>query len=132
MSTLSGHVALVTGASRGLGKAIALALAGAGADVAVNYRVQAEAAESVAQSIRALGRKVIVVQGDVSLSADVERVVSTTQKQLGAVAPFPLAAGAMETGLPALAKFAGVALAMSETVPICTTVGCGFLRTSSS
>ena len=85
MSTLSGHVALVTGASRGLGKAIALALARAGADVAVNYRVQAEAAESVAQSIRALGRKVIVVQGDVSLSADVERVVSTTEKQLGAV-----------------------------------------------
>lgn len=85
MSMLSGHVALVTGASRGLGKAIALALAGAGADVAVNYRVQAEAAESVAQSIRALGRKVIVVQGDVSLSADVERVVSTTEQQLGPV-----------------------------------------------
>ena len=85
MSTLSGHVALVTGASRGLGKAIALALAGAGADVAVNYRVQAEAAESVAQSIRALGRKVIVVQGDVSLSADVERVVSTTEKRLGPI-----------------------------------------------
>lgn len=85
MSTLSGHVALVTGASRGLGKAIALALAGAGADVAVNYRVQAEAAESVAQSIRALGRKVIVVRGDVSLSADVERVVSTTEKRLGPI-----------------------------------------------
>jgi 3-oxoacyl-[acyl-carrier protein] reductase len=85
MSMLSGHVALVTGASRGLGKAIALALAGAGADVAVNYRAQAEAAESVAQSIRALGRKVIVVQGDVSLSADVERVVTATEKQLGPI-----------------------------------------------
>lgn len=83
MSTLSGRIALVTGASRGLGKAMALALAEAGADVAVNYRAQAEAAESVAQSIRALGRQAIVVQGDVSLSADVERVVSTTEKQLG-------------------------------------------------
>lgn len=83
MSLLAGRVALVTGASRGLGKAMALALAEAGADVAVNYRAQAEAAESVAQSIRALGRQAIVVQGDVSLSAEVERVVSATEKQLG-------------------------------------------------
>lgn len=85
MNPLSGRIALVTGASRGLGKAMALALAEAGADVAVNYRAQAEAAESVAQSIRALGRQSIVVQGDVSRSADVERVVSATEKQLGPV-----------------------------------------------
>lgn len=85
MTTLSGRVALVTGASRGLGKAIALALAGAGADVAVNYRAQAKAAHAVCQSILALGRKAIAVQADVSLSADVERLVSATEKQLGAV-----------------------------------------------
>ena len=66
MPTLSGRVALVTGASRGIGKAIAIALAEAGADIAVNYRVQAEAAESVCQTIRAAGRKCIAVQADVS------------------------------------------------------------------
>jgi 3-oxoacyl-[acyl-carrier protein] reductase len=85
MTTLSGRVALVTGASRGIGKAIALALAEAGADVAVNYRAQAEAAEAVCQTIRATGRKCIAVQADVSLSADVDRLVSTTETQLGSV-----------------------------------------------
>ncbi|MGC2391528.1 MAG: SDR family NAD(P)-dependent oxidoreductase, partial [Candidatus Acidiferrum sp.] len=62
MSSLTGKIALVTGASRGIGKAIAIALAEAGADVAVNYRVRAEAAESVCQTIRAAGRKCIAVQ----------------------------------------------------------------------
>jgi len=85
MTTLSGRVALVTGASRGIGKAIAIALAEAGADVTVNYRAQAEAAEVVCQTIRATGRKCIAVQADVSLSADVDRLVSTTEAQLGSV-----------------------------------------------
>ena len=65
MSTLSGRIALVTGASRGIGRAIALALAEAGADIAVNYRAQAQAAESVCKTIRAVGRKSISVQADV-------------------------------------------------------------------
>ncbi|HKW57493.1 MAG TPA: SDR family NAD(P)-dependent oxidoreductase [Candidatus Acidoferrum sp.] len=85
MVSLAGRVALVTGASRGLGKAMAFALAEAGAAVAVNYRVQAEAAQAVCESIRALGRQAIAVQGDVSGSADVERVVSTTETELGPV-----------------------------------------------
>jgi 3-oxoacyl-[acyl-carrier protein] reductase len=85
MSTLSGRIALVTGASRGIGKAIAFALAAAGADVAVNYRAQAEAAEAVCQTIRSVGRKCIAVQADVSLSAEVDRLVSTTETQLGPV-----------------------------------------------
>jgi 3-oxoacyl-[acyl-carrier protein] reductase len=85
MSSLSGKIALVTGASRGLGKAMALALAEAGTDVAVNFRTQAEAAEAVRQTIRATGRKCIAIQADVSLSADVDRLVSTTEMQLGPV-----------------------------------------------
>ncbi|HXJ07343.1 MAG TPA: SDR family NAD(P)-dependent oxidoreductase [Candidatus Acidoferrum sp.] len=85
MSSLSGKIALVTGASRGLGKAIALALADAGADVAVNYRVQAEAAEAVCKTIRASGRKCIAIQADVSITADVERLVKTVDNELGPV-----------------------------------------------
>ena len=85
MHTLSGRVALVTGASRGIGKAIALALAGAGADVAVNYRTQAEAAEAVRQTILSAGRKSIAIQADVSITAEVERLVRTVENELGPV-----------------------------------------------
>jgi 3-oxoacyl-[acyl-carrier protein] reductase len=85
MPTLSGRVALVTGASRGIGKAIALALADAGADIAVNYRAQAEAAEAVCQTIRSAGRQSIAIQADVSLTADVDRLVNTVENELGPV-----------------------------------------------
>jgi 3-oxoacyl-[acyl-carrier protein] reductase len=84
MNIFSGRVALVTGASRGIGKAIAIALAEAGADIAVNYRVQAEAAEAVCQTIRA-ARRCIAVQADVSITADVERLVKTVENELGPV-----------------------------------------------
>jgi 3-oxoacyl-[acyl-carrier protein] reductase len=85
MHTLSGRVAPVTGASRGIGKAIALALADAGADIAVNYRAQAEAAEAVRQTIRSAGRKSIAIQADVSITADVDRLVETVENELGPV-----------------------------------------------
>jgi 3-oxoacyl-[acyl-carrier protein] reductase len=63
---LKGRTALVTGGSRGIGRAIALALAEEGADVAVNYVSSEGAARDVAETIAKMGRKAIVVQADVA------------------------------------------------------------------
>ncbi len=82
---LESRVALVTGASRGIGRAIAVALAAAGADVVVNFRNQRAAAEQVCATIGELGRRAIPLQADVSLSADVERLVSVVERDLGPV-----------------------------------------------
>jgi len=65
-SRLLGKVALVTGASRGIGRGIALALAGEGCDVAVNFVGSKEKAQAVVKDIKALGRRAIAVQADVS------------------------------------------------------------------
>ncbi|MGO9096000.1 MAG: 3-oxoacyl-ACP reductase family protein [Bryobacteraceae bacterium] len=85
MDDIAGKVALVTGASRGIGRAIALALARAGADLAINYRSREAEAAAVATQIRGLGRRCIAVQADVSKSAEVARLVGTVQAQLGAI-----------------------------------------------
>ena len=85
MSELAGKVALVTGSSRGLGRAIALALAAAGADVAVNYRKNAKEADAVVAEIRKLGRRAVAIGADVSRQADVTRLVAETKAQLGTI-----------------------------------------------
>jgi 3-oxoacyl-[acyl-carrier protein] reductase len=85
MSELHGRVALVTGASRGIGRSIALALAEAGADVAVNYRASAGAACELEQRILALGRRAVIVEADVSKASEVERLVRTAEERLGAI-----------------------------------------------
>lgn len=82
---LAGRIALVTGASRGIGRGIALALAQRGADVAVNYRTNEELAQEVCSAIQALGRRCVAVQADVSLSAEVERLMEAVHGELGKV-----------------------------------------------
>lgn len=80
---LTGATALVTGAGRGIGRAIALSLAGAGADVAVNDFADEAACEQVVAEIRALGRDGIVVMADVSDAAQVEDMVARAESDLG-------------------------------------------------
>lgn len=85
MSELKSRVALVTGSSRGIGKAVALALAEAGAVVAVNYREREDDAGAVAEAIRKRGGHAAVFGADVSLSAQVHRMVHEVERQLGPV-----------------------------------------------
>ena len=86
MFDLTGKSALVTGASRGLGRAIALALAGQGADIAVNYRGNAGAADEVAGLIIGMGRRAVTVQGDTSEGrAACETIVNASLDGLGTV-----------------------------------------------
>lgn len=83
--SLAGKVALVTGASSGIGHAIALACAQAGADVVVGYRTSEQGANEVAGAIRALGRRAQVVQADTSDPQDVERLARDAVGTLGRV-----------------------------------------------
>jgi 3-oxoacyl-[acyl-carrier protein] reductase len=85
MQDLKNRVALVTGGSRGIGAGIAVALARAGADVAVNYRERADAAKAVCAEITGLGRKALAVRADVSVAAEVRRMVSKVESRLGQV-----------------------------------------------
>lgn len=80
---LEGKIALVTGASRGIGRAVALELARQGANVAVNYAGNEAKANEVVEAIRSLGREAIAVQADVARAEDVERMVKTTIDHFG-------------------------------------------------
>ena len=81
--TLAGKVALVTGGSRGIGRAIALTLAEHGADVAINYAGNTAAAEEVKGAIEGMGRKAILVQGSVADTDGVQAIVNQVVKELG-------------------------------------------------
>ena len=82
---LNNRVALVTGASRGIGRAIAVALAEAGASVAVTYRERVVEALSVVTDIQAMGRRAVAVRADVSVSAEVTDMVTRVSAELGPI-----------------------------------------------
>jgi 3-oxoacyl-[acyl-carrier protein] reductase len=82
---LTGKVAVVTGASRGIGRAIALHLAEAGADVVVNYAGSENAAQEVVQQIEALGRKAVKARADVSSSQEAEDLIKLAIETFGKI-----------------------------------------------
>ena len=85
LDDLTGKIALVTGASRGIGRAVALALAEAGADLAVNYLSREAQALDTVKTIERLGRRAIPVRADVSLAAEVDGMVTVIEADLGQV-----------------------------------------------
>ncbi len=85
MSKLTGKVAIVTGASKGIGAGIAKELAAAGASVVVNYSSSREGADQVVAEITGKGGKAVAVQGDVSNAADVLRLFAETEKAYGSL-----------------------------------------------
>lgn len=83
--SLKQQVAIVTGASSGLGAGAARALADAGAAVVINYNSKAEPAEKLVEEIRAAGGRALAVGADVSKEADVERLFAQTIEHFGAL-----------------------------------------------
>ena len=85
MNELLGKIALVTGASRGIGRGCAVALANAGADIALNYRVRKDEAEETCSSVRKLGRRAISFQADVSKASEVYSMIRNIERELGTI-----------------------------------------------
>ena len=93
MIALDGRTALVTGGSRGIGRAAAVMLARAGADVAIGYRSRGHEAEAVVGEIRALGRRAVAVGGDLADPAAADRMAAEVAKAFGRLDIFVANAG---------------------------------------
>ncbi|WBL49163.1 3-oxoacyl-[acyl-carrier-protein] reductase [Clostridium estertheticum] len=96
---LKGKTAVVTGASRGIGRAIALKLAKHGANVVVNYRNSVDAVQEVVKEIEALGVKVLAIQADISSYADVENMIKKSVEEFGSIDILVNNAGITKDGL---------------------------------
>lgn len=96
---LEGKVALVTGASRGIGRAVAIQLAQSGADVAVNYSGSEAAAQETVDAILALGRKAIKIKANVANAEEVAAMVEETHKTFGHIDILVNNAGITRDGL---------------------------------
>lgn len=83
MELLEGKVAIVTGGTRGIGRAIVIDLAANGADVALNYRQSADLAQELAETIRGMGRRALIVQADVSSFADAQAMAQKVLDEFG-------------------------------------------------
>lgn len=101
---LNGKVALVTGASRGIGRAIALTLAKEGAKVVVNYAGNVEAANEVKKTIEDAGGEAVVIGADVSKSDEAEKIVNETVEKFGGIDILVNNAGITRDGLLARMK----------------------------
>lgn len=102
MSDFSAKVALVTGASRGIGASVARMLASRGTDVAINYHSKASRAEEIAADVRATGRRALPVQADLTQAKDVVAMVDAVRREFGRLDILILnASGGLEKDKPA-------------------------------
>lgn len=85
MESLEGRAALVTGASRGIGRAVAVALASRGVDVAVNYRTREDAARQVVEEIESLGRRALAIRADVGDPGQCSSMVDEVLESMGRI-----------------------------------------------
>ena len=117
--TQTTKVLLVTGGSRGIGAATAVLAARNGYDVAINYAGNLEAAQTVAGAVRSLGRKAILIQGDVASEEDVMRIFDETTQTLGGIDALVNNAGILEAQM----KVEAMTLARLERVMAVNVIG---------